>query len=203
MARSKSSICNLALAMVGAEAIRDIEENNTRARLLRAMYEQARAQVIGLFDWPFARGFTKLEQRVDVQVPNGLYAYSLPSGCVVPRDLYPRNSDISWEWMSDYIVTTLTEEVYLYYTRDEDNPTKYSNTFATTLAELLAAWIAFPITGDKKLADNKANVYGTNLLNTLAVEANTGNEYRHSNENPNYDTFNTGGGFPIGGLTDV
>jgi hypothetical protein len=189
MATSKIDICNLALSMIGERTIVSFSDSNSRARLCDSLYEQARSHVLSAFDWPFARAFTKLQELSGVSIPEGMYAYKVPTTCVVPRTLHPKGTSVWWELIGDMILVKTHQDQYLYYTKLEVNPNAFSHLFITSVAELLAAWLAFPITGDKKMAESKMQTYLINLNSTISIEANIGNDYRRSDEDPNKDSF--------------
>lgn len=189
MANSKVDICNLALSLIGERTIVSFSDNNNRSRLSDTLYNQARDTVLSLFDWPFARAFKKLQQLSDVDLPSELYGYRLPIGCTHPRKLYPRESNLWFEIQGDMLVTKTDGDQYLYYSVLVDDPTKYGALFITAVADLLAAWLAHPLTGDKKLATQKMEMFNMSLNNATSIEANKGNSYRRSDEDPDKDTF--------------
>ena len=62
MIYSKIGICNLALAAIGEDSIRDFADGNKRARMCDVFYETTRDYLLGQFDWAFARRQQALQQ---------------------------------------------------------------------------------------------------------------------------------------------
>ena len=194
MATSKIQICNVALGLIGENVIRSFDEENSRARLADRMYDTVQQYVLNLFDWPFARAFRKLHKLdpTDIfygEMPAGINAYQIPSDCSVPRDIHPRGTNIPWMIIGDVIATPASENVHLHYTRKEINPAKFSDTFTNSVIELLASRLANPLKQDKALAKDLFNTFQMNLQNSMAVDANIGSDYRHQDEDPDFDSF--------------
>jgi len=195
MSVSKIGICNIALAHLGAGAIRSFDENNKRARMSEVFFASVRDYLLSKFDWPFARKFKWL-QPLNLpeaeQVPN-FFAYQLPNDCRTPRDIHPPGSKDPWEVMGNRLFCKIDpssgEVAGLYYTVQEVDTTKYSDTFITLLALLLAIRIAPSITQDKELTKTLFAQYDREYRDAWESDANIGNLYREFDEDPNNDTF--------------
>jgi hypothetical protein len=193
MANSEVSICNLALATLGADSIRDFSEDNKRARMCKNFYDATRDYLLAKFDWPFSRSFKNLNQ-LDLtgeDTPDGEYGYQLPIDCQTPRDVHPMGSSTPWRIVGQRLYTTLTA-VGLYYTKTETNPAIFSNPFVNLLALGVAVRMCAPITQDKALAKVLFEQYQVEMGEVWESEANVGNEYRMFDENPENDSFVTG-----------
>lgn len=191
MSLSKIAICNLALAALGADSIRSFDEKNKRARMADVFFEPARDYLLSRFDWPFARKFIKLNQLTDETeaAPDGYYVYQLPADCETPRDLWPRGSKDWWEVNGQHLLCKKSEEVYIYYTCTELNPTIFSSTFAMLLATYLAVRMSPAVTQDKRVTDSLYSQYQNELRDCWESDANIGNDYRTYDEDPNNDSF--------------
>lgn len=190
MAYSKVGICNLAFALVGASAIRDFDESNKRARMAEVFYEPTRDYLLSKFDWPFARSFKNLQKlsTTDIDVPEGMNAFKLPNDCRTPRDIHPLGSRVKWEVYGSALLTP-EESVGLYYTKQETNPTRFSDTFVNVLALGLAIKMAPSITQDKQLVQSLVQQYEMAKMEAWESDANIGNMYREHDEDPNNDRF--------------
>ena len=190
MATSKIQICNLALAAVGADAIRSFDEANKRARLCDVFYETQRTYLLSRFDWPFARRFKQLQQlALDAdELPLGNYAYALPADCLTPRDVWPEGSRDFWEVFGESLYTELSA-VGLYYTADISDSTKFSNSFVHTMWQGLAVRICPAITQNIKLTQELFSQYRIEERESWENDANVGNKYREYNEHPDNDSF--------------
>lgn len=187
---SKISICNMALAMLGADSIRDFDESNKRARLADILYESCKNYMLFRFDWPFARAFKNLQELdlSDEDTPTGTHLFQVPSDCVVPRDVHPPGSKDKWDVIGDRIITHNTS-VGLYYTKEGVTPNKFSDTFANLVALFLAVKLSPPITQDVKVTSELHRQYLIQIRDDWEADANVGNVYREFDEDPNNDTF--------------
>lgn len=208
MAKSKVGICNISLAMLGAEEIRTFDEDNKRARMCDVFYDVVREYLLSRFDWPFARVFAKLKMldQDAYPAPDGCVSFQLPTNCLTPRDIHPVGGKTKWEIAGDKLYVSYelagdgTDEdtVGLYYTSNEDNPGLFSSTFAMLLSTTLAVKICPAITQDDKLTTVLMGQAENETKNAWESDANIGNDYRAFNEDPNNDTFV----YPDGHLVD-
>jgi hypothetical protein len=187
---SEISICNLSLAFLGEDSIRAFDEDNKRARLLQATYERARDYLLVQMDWSFARKYATLNQLGEdtVTVPDGYYAWQIPSDSVRPIDVDPLGSRETWGVQGNMVLTTFSP-VNLYYTAQIDNTALFPHNFVTALASLIAWWVAHPITKDVKQKGEMNRQYLIHLAEAMTIEANTGNRYPEPDDDPNSDTF--------------
>lgn len=192
MAYSKVEIANLALATLGADAIRTFDEKNKRARMCDNFFESTRDYLLAKFDWPFARRFKKLNE-VELPegkiLPAGMKVYQLPEDCRTPRDVHPPGSKDPWRIAEDKLYTNTGREVYLYYTGQEINEALFSDTFANLLALGMAVRMAPAITQDKNLSKILYEQYQLEQRESWESDANIGEDYRAYDEDPNNDTF--------------
>lgn len=197
MSISKIEICNVALAMLGADSIRSFSEKNKRARMADVFFDFTRDYLFQKFDWPFAKRFVKLQplnaEQMKLKVPAGMFPYQLPHECHAARDLYPMGSKDPWDVMGDVLYCTVDpateQEVCLYYTALIEDVTKYSSSFSNLLALGLAVKMCAPITQDKALQQSLNEQFTVEQQNTWEANANIGNLYREYDEDPNNDSF--------------
>ena len=193
MANSKVSICNITLALLGADAIRSFDENNKRARMSDVFYESSRDYLLSKFDWPFAKKFVQLQEVVPsgYSAPEGLCIYQLPGDCKTPRDIHPKGSRQDWEVFGDKIYTTLTEGVWLYYTAKGENLSVnlFTEAFVQLLSLHMAVKMVMPITQDKALATEIKKQYADEQREAWESDANIGESYREYDEDPDNDSF--------------
>lgn len=191
MAFSKIDICNGALAKLGADPIRSFEDGNKRSRTCEASYNLAKDALLSEYDWSFARRFKKLNQVVDdaIQLPPGLYAFSLPSDCLMVRDLYPKGSRQRWEVVGNYLYCEQDSEVYIYYTSSEIPVSSYSAPFKTLIISYITYDICMSITQDNRKTQLRLQEYMGLRGEMWALDANMASEYRMSDETPENDTF--------------
>jgi len=197
MAHSKISICNLALAALGADPIRAFDENNKRARMCDVFYDMSRDLLLAKFDWPFARVYASLNQvdTTSMTVPDNQYVWQLPVDCMTPRTIQQLGSKDRWRVMGDKIYCDLSDEVYLYYTKKITNPSLFTDTYVALLTLRLAVSMGPAITSDKKLVELLQTQYSIAQAESWESDANIGNDYRAYDEDPENDTFVSADGY--------
>lgn len=190
---SKISICNLALASLGAAPIRSFDEDNKRARMCDVFFDSTRDYLLSKFDWPFARKLIELTPLADTIAPEGMYAYGMPSDCKTPRDLEPPGSRQPWEVMGRVFYCNIPPEaseiVVLRYTVVVADETLFSDTFSNLLSLAIAVRMAPAITQDKSLTTALYEQFKQEQRDVWESDANIGENYRAYDEDPNNDTF--------------
>lgn len=193
MAYSKVDIVNLALATLGADSIRSFADQNKRARMGEVFYDYTRSYLLNKFDWSFARSFATLaaidSDALGIEVPEGQYAYALPSDCLVVRCMHPKSKRISWEIFGKYLYTPKDSNVQIYYTRLETSSQMYSEAFSNVLALGIAVRMSPSITQDKQLTNALFSQYKTEVYDAWESDANIGNTYRAKGNDPDNDAF--------------
>jgi len=193
MAVSKIEICNVALATLGADAIRSFSEKNKRARMADVFFDFTRDYLLAKFDWSFARKYVKLQPLSGVTSPEGLYAYQLPNDCHTARDIAPRGSKTKWIVMGNSLFceidSTSGVDVMLYYTYKIVDTSRFPSIFNDLLALGLAVKMGPAITQDKSLIAVLVEQFKIEQQNAWESSANVGNDYREFDEDPNNDSF--------------
>jgi hypothetical protein len=194
MAVSEIAICNLALAMIGADSIRSFDEDNKRARMCKNFYDHTRDQVLFLADWAFARGYSTIRridaETMNIELPLGVTAYAKPSDCLCPRDIGTIGSREWWRVQGKYIWLRLSlDEVGLYYTAKVFNVVEFSLPFIDAVALGLAVRLAMPIAQDPAKADSLYKQFLMNIGQNIADDMNQGAEYKFPDDIPDLDTF--------------
>lgn len=191
MSHSKVSICNIALAALGAASIRDFDESNKRARMCDVFYDFARGLILSKFDWPFARAYAELQQvdMTDEDEPDNTYTYQLPVDCKTPRTIKQLGSKDQWRVVGNTLQCALDDDLFLYYTRNVTDPALFSDTFVDLLYMKLAVQMGPSLTSDKKVIQLLSETYRLTQQESWESDANQGNDYRSYDENPDNDTF--------------
>ena len=160
------SICNLALIEVGADLISSISQDTKSARLLNAIWDQSRDQVLHDHRWKFA-------EKRDVLAPTGTapefgyaYAYDIPNDCIkiweVDTDEVLGPDDVEWKREGNQILTDESSINVLYVYRHEDY-NAWPATFAEAMALKLAAQIAYGLTQSLSLRESLEKKYKEKL----------------------------------------
>lgn len=191
MPSSDISICNIALGLLGQRPIRSFDEDNSRARLCKAEYDMSVGLVLSRMDWPFARKSSLLVIDPDVDTEDGYVAYVIPPDCIVPRFLRPMGAVKGWQVEGGHIITTEVEGLRLVYTCRNLNPSMYSEGFKHSVARLMAATLAGPLTEASVSSISRLmDLFETQLEMSSIVDVNVGKDFPDYEEDPNNDSFN-------------
>ena len=201
---SAVDICNQALAMVGGDFIRALDNSTKRSRACSVFYPMVRDYLLTRLDWPFAKklGLLKpldedqplrvgLNIQIKSQIPEGWFAYQMPNDCLAPRDLHPPGSKERWKQFQRTILTPKPpeSEPKLYYTARIEDASLFSMTFVNLLTLGIAARLAPSIAQDKALASSLHSQWINEQYTVFADDANIGEDYRTHDEQPLNDSF--------------
>lgn len=145
-------LCNVALGHLGNKALVTSvfpPDGSVESRLCNGRYATARDEMLGMFDWDFARTRTILAA-VTNNNPNWLYAYAVPSTCMVPRRILPAVVTANEQESDPYLIEGSTiytnkEAAVLVFTQFFTDINKFTVGFRTALALQLAAHLAGPV----------------------------------------------------------
>jgi hypothetical protein len=191
---SEVSICNNALARIGADVIRSFDDDNRRSRICKILYDQIRDQVLFYVDWAFARKFAKIRavyaELTGLVLPEGITAYAMPDDCICPRDVGPIGSREWWTTQGCYVwMKAALEEVDFYYTYKCTSTVYFSQAFIEVMIAGLAAALAMPIAQDKSMASTLYQQYQLVLHQAMADDANQGSPHQYPDDIPELDTY--------------
>lgn len=142
-------ICNTALYRAEVSAvIDDLSADTPEAQASQTLYHLGVDHLLSLTEWPFAtkRAALALLPPAD-QRPDWRSAYALPSDCLVPRDLYPRQP---FAIEGSHLLTDASEATLRYTARIGD-PALFPALFVDALAWHLAADFALAIGKNREL----------------------------------------------------
>lgn len=174
---SPVDICNIALSHLGDQEITRLDEEaaeeNPIVRYCRDFYDTARQAALETFEWSFAMSSQELSRRSNVATPGYAYAQVLPEDCLSLHTLHPGtlNNETGLYAFSerridkfrimDLDVWTNVHTVSAIYTRDEEDPTRWSGHFRLAVARLLASFLAGPLTDNPGETTRQKEVYET------------------------------------------
>lgn len=145
-------LCNIALGHIGNKGMVTSvfpPDGSVESRACNGRYATARDEMLGMFDWDFARTRTALAA-VTNNNPNWAYAYTIPSTCMVPRRVLPSTVTANEQESEKYaiegsVLYTNKEEAVLVFTQFFTDINKFTVGFRTALALQLAGHLAGPI----------------------------------------------------------
>lgn len=168
---SKVEICNIALMLVGAETILGLDDGSSEAEACSLHYESCRDMALQAADWTFARKRVELARLSATPDFGYSYQYQLPSDYL---KLIRLNEDTLGKLdytIEDYVLLTAEKTVKLVYIFRQEDTTRYSPYFVEALAELLASRIAYKLTGNRNLANEKYQLFKTMYLDAASLDS--------------------------------
>ena len=160
---SETSICNLALQLLGAERITSLDQATRNARSCLACYALIRDRELSRQAWRFAKRTAELAASAVVPEDDDFdAAYPLPSDflrLIKPKD----RNDLDWEVVnhggSPAIITNDGAPLKIQYIGEITDTTKYPMTFVHALACAIAEHLAEELTQSNTKKDAAANRY--------------------------------------------
>lgn len=150
MSQSVVSVCNLALAKVGAARISSITQDTRSAILLNSIFESKRDEVLRRGKWKFATKRAELAPNSNTPDFEYDYEYDLPNDYLGPVDTYPDTVDYVIENGKILSNEDTLDFAYIYRVTD---PAAWDTSFCEALACALAAEAAYALTQSVTLAD--------------------------------------------------
>lgn len=153
---SSTSICNIALIALGEDPIKALSENNKRAILCNARYDDCRRAVLRSHPWNFALKQAQLASDPTAPLFTWQYRYRTPDDFL--RFFNEPEQDMSiWNIMADDTGATFIyandeppfQCVYIY---DCQDPTKFDSLFVQALAYNIASELAISLTQNSQRA---------------------------------------------------
>lgn len=151
MARSKTSIINGALRIIGARSILDPTEDSRNARVANPAYDPVLDEVLEAYDWSFASKRQALTLLSETPAFGYARIFDLPNDYIAVRETYPAYAKYKIE---DAGLLTNSSSMAIRYTYRVTDPNKYTPQFSKLLELRLAAEICYTITQDESRAAN-------------------------------------------------
>lgn len=166
---TSTSICNSALAKLGADRIVSLEADNHRARLLKEQYEKIRDELLYSHPWNFAIKNVEIAPLVDAPLFYFSAQFQLPSDClrVIGSDL-PKEAE--WKIEGTKLLCNYDNIKIKYISREEDTAT-YTPGFVELLACKIAYDIAYAVTQNVEVVALMQRNYEKKLREVRSFDA--------------------------------
>ena len=150
----ETTICNLALGMLGQNAIMSLDDASQAARFCKQFYTHTRDAVLQTAQWNFAIKRASLSRLADAPISGWQYQYQLPTDHL--RVIELNGADVSARFgefsiEGNRLLTDDDGAVIRYISRVED-ANLFDALFIETLATKLASKLAKPLTGNAQEA---------------------------------------------------
>lgn len=168
MALSIVQICNLALARIGVtDGIAALSDNLAEARACQLAYEPCRDDLIGSYDWPFARRSAALGLVAEDPTEEWGYSFRVPSDCLLARRIDQGGDyEIAGD-SSGRLLYANAEAVTLSYTARIDDVGLIPHQVAMALAWRMAVELAPALAKTESAADRAQVNYQRALATAL------------------------------------
>jgi hypothetical protein len=138
---SQVSICNSALAQLGASPINSLSQGTTTSTLCNTFFDLARTKTLNLHTWNFS--VARIELAPDAKKPlyEFEYQFTLPADYIRFLDSY--QSD--WRLEGRKILSN-SSTCYIKYVRDVEDVSSWSAGFVDTMIAQLRLDLSYPLT---------------------------------------------------------
>lgn len=153
---SKTAIANVALSLIGGTRIASFTEGTTNANIIFDLYDPLRRHLLS-FPWNFATSRVQLAQLTNKPAFEFDNAYALPSDWLYTLSVHDNDAGISSivykeeQQDSQNVILSSEEQVFLRYTRDEEDPNLWSADFRRAMSSALARDLSIPIANSNTL----------------------------------------------------
>jgi hypothetical protein len=162
---SKVGIANAALIYLGAATITAFTDDNDRARLISARYDDIRDAVIQGHNWSCAMKRQELAQSVDAPVYGYDYAYQLPADCLRAVSMSEGLPDGIYPWVRENrLILTDSDSCFINYIRRIEDPNEMDPLLREAISARLAAELSYKITGSKTMKKEAWDHYALKLI---------------------------------------
>lgn len=160
---NRTDICNMALSIINRQRIDSLDDPSEEAKACKIYYEHTRERLLRMFSWGFARRLEKLALLTQT-IPGWDYCYSYPQECLAVqlvfnedraemREMERQDFEIVTLSGNDRVIGTNVELAWAEYTGNVKNTEMFSPEFTEALTRMLAANLAFPLTGNSELTN--------------------------------------------------
>lgn len=158
-ALSETDLVNVALRLIGANAITSLDDGSNEANVAQDLYEELRNDLLRSHPWNFATKRQKLAQLSSASGYEFDYAYPYPSDWL--RTIAVHDNDAgtgTFLYRTGQIdgqacIVTDSEDVWLTYVAQVTDPNIMDVSFRKALELALAQELAIPIAGSNTLED--------------------------------------------------
>lgn len=144
MAETETSICNLALQILGSQRITSLAENHKNARAVSNCYAHLRDAELEKHVWNFARAQSLPALSGTAPSFNYAYAFDLPTDFL--RLIIPARNTCDWQVYSKQLFTNEGASIQMEYIRRVTDPSEFPPTFVAALAAKIAEFTCEEIT---------------------------------------------------------
>lgn len=173
---SKVGIANIALRMIGGDTITSFTQGSNNANAVQDLYDELRLQMLS-YPWNFAATRVKLARSATEPVFEFTYAYVLPSDWIYTVSVHDNDAGVGRvfykeEQVGDQnVLLASSEDIYLRYTKDDEDVNHMSSEFRRALSLGLARDMAIVVPNSNTLQTNLSAQFNKALARAKSVDA--------------------------------
>ena len=156
---SQVEIANYAIIQLGATPISSLEEDSNEAKVIKAIWDQTRRDLLRDHAWNFAIKRANLAQSTTPPGHDYTYRHALPSDLLFAVQVFDTDD---YKIEGKFVVSN-SPNISLKYVSDIKDVNEFSSDFCTVLSLRIAADIAYSITKSETLSQKIEQVYQMRL----------------------------------------
>jgi len=164
-----TTVCNVALAMIGEETIGVITEDTPGARACNTFWDISRDATLAAMHWSFATKRVELSQSSTTPDFGWEYQYPLPSDFLEPL-IVNAGTETLWEIEEGNLLTNEDEVEFVYTARITD-VAKWSALFVDAFATRLAADVCPSVKRDFNLQQKLMQLFDYKIKKAQSFDA--------------------------------
>jgi hypothetical protein len=159
---SEVSICNRALAMLGANTITSLTDGSTEANVCNAVYADARDTILRAYPWSCAIQRATLAQLTTAPVWGFDKAYSLPNDpyCIAVLDM----KELTSYRVEGRTLVCNTDTATIKFVARITDAGQFDPSFVFALATRIAAEISYALTQNRSLSNDMWAMSSTAIM---------------------------------------
>jgi hypothetical protein len=166
-------ITSNALRLLGDDPITSLTEDSERARLVNALYEEVRDEVIRAAMWNCAKDRQVLASLAATPAFGWSFYHQLPSTCLRVVDVLSGDIRVEHEIEGRKLMTD-ESSVNLIFLKKITDPNDMDSLFIGAYTAKLAAELAEPITGSRSLAEQMWQLYERKVREARTIDSQEG-----------------------------
>jgi len=175
---SKVQICNMALSRLGASTITSLTDNTTEAKLCNTLFDDLADRVMVQGSWTTTIFRAALALTTNTPSFGFSYEFQLPVDplCLKVLDINEaKPGTLEYRIEGDKLLCD-SSTIKIRYIGKLTDTEEYGPLLTEAIELLLASYLAFPITGDRMIAQSMREEYSIFLANNLAVDGQQGSK---------------------------
>jgi len=175
---TQTDIVNIALRRIGANRIDDLAKSGSKEAIAaRDLYEEARRDLLNLHNWNFAIKRSQLSASSTDPTFGWDYTYPLPEDLIRLVSVHPHNDDhsivdyrLEFQSSDDRVLVTNSNQIYIRYVWDIEDPNLFSASFREALAWRLARDLALALSKSASAAELADKAYRRSLSHSKSID---------------------------------